>query len=88
MTVGSSLAHDGATKVEIADDATRAKIEVLFDDFSQLSISHAFLDSSVRVHKDGKGVRNTDSVRQLNNDALAKLGGNKGLGAPTSGVGR
>ena len=86
MSVGGSLAHDRAAQVEVTDDATRSEVKVLLDDFGQLSVGHAFLDSSVRINKDGKRVRHTNGVRQLNQCALAKLGSDQTLGDPASSI--
>ena len=74
-------------ELKVTLDASGAKVEVLVDDLSELGVGHALLDGAVGVDKDGKRVRDTDGVRQLDKSTFAKSTGNEGLGNPTGGVG-
>jgi len=62
-----------------------SEIPVLSDDLDELGIGLG--SGSVRVDVDGEGLCDTDSVRQLNEDSSSELGGNEGLGDPSSSVG-
>ena len=47
VPVSCSLAHDGPLQVEVADDATRTEVEILFDNFNQIGIGLPILNSTV-----------------------------------------
>jgi len=89
VSVGGSLAHHGATELEVADNAARAKVEVLANYLTKLSISLAtsLLSSAIAVNKDRKGVGDTDGITELDKSALAESSVDKTLGDPTSGIG-
>ncbi|ETV94787.1 hypothetical protein H310_11742 [Aphanomyces invadans] len=87
VTIGGGLLHNGALQLQVTLDATRAKVEVLLRDFNQVVVGHTFLDGAVRVDVNGQGVRHTNGVRQLHNDALGQTMVDQRLGNPASGVG-
>ena len=41
VSVGGGLAHDGAAELEVADDASGAKVEVLVDNVGELGVGLA-----------------------------------------------
>lgn len=84
VTEGSGLLVDGATQLEVTNDATRAEIEVIFNNLQNFSVR---LDTSaVGVDVDREGLGNTDGVRDLDESALAELGSDEGLGDPTGSI--
>jgi hypothetical protein len=87
VTVGSGLAEDRTAEVQVADDATWFEVEVLVNNGGQFGIVPSILGSSVSVNKDRKRVGDTNRVRKLDQDTLAKSLGDQGLGDPASGVG-
>lgn len=85
VTVSSSGQVNWAAQVQVADDATDTKVEVVIDNLEQVLITLG--GGAVRVDKDGEGGSNTDGVRELDDDTLAQTGGDEGLGDPTGSVG-
>jgi len=85
VRVASSVGVLGLEEIKLANDASRAEIEVLVDNVKKLAISLAD-GSAVGVDVDRHGLSNTDSVRDLNEDTLAELGSDEGLGDPAGGV--
>ena len=71
-------------KVNLLDDSARAKIKVVGDNFSQVCVG--VLRSAIRVHIDRHWVGNTDSIRNLDNDALSKTAFHQGLCYPSGSV--
>jgi hypothetical protein len=65
----------------------RTEVEVLGDDLGDVLIRVSLLVGAVRVDKDGKGLGDTDGVRELNEDALGEASGDERLGDPATGVG-
>jgi hypothetical protein len=88
VSVSRSLAHHGAAELEVPDDASGAKVEVLVDNFRELGVglSGGLLGGSIRVDEDGKGVWDADGVGELNESPLAEASVDEGLGDPPSGV--
>lgn len=89
VTVSGGLLQDGAAQVEVADDGSRAKIEVVLHDLGDLlvSLARASDAGAVGVHEDGQRVRHTDGVGELDKHTVGKAGGDDGLGDPTGSVG-
>mmetsp|Transcript_26154 Transcript_26154/g.72136 ORF Transcript_26154/g.72136 Transcript_26154/m.72136 type:complete len:257 (+) Transcript_26154:3690-4460(+) len=87
MSIGSRLSQNGATQVEVPNDATRSEIKVLIDDGCQIGIRHSFLDRSIRIDKDGQRIGDTNGIRQLNQGSLAQFGSHQGFGNPPGGIG-
>lgn len=75
----------GLLEVELLDDDSRLKVEVVADDLDELLV--ALLGGSVGVDKDGEGLSDTDGVRELDEDTASEAGSDEGLGDPASGVG-
>lgn len=86
MTVLGSLAVDGLDEVELLDDDTRTKVEVVADDLDKLF--GALVRGAVGLDEDGEGLGNTNGVGELDKGTTAETGLDKGLGDPTSEVGR
>jgi len=84
VSVASGLVVDGLPEIELLDDVSGAEVEVLLDDVKDLSV--ALLASSVGVNVDGKGISNTNSIRELDKASPAELGSHKGLGDPAGSI--
>jgi len=89
VSVGSGLPHDRAAELKVADDASRAEVEVLVDNLSKLGVclSGGLLGSSVGVNEDGKRVWDANGVGELDKGALAESSVDEGLGDPPGSVG-
>lgn len=85
VAVLGSLAVDGLVKVQLTDNDTRSEVEVVTDDLDELF--RVLLRGAVRVDEDGEGLGNTNGVGELDKGTTAELGGNEGLGDPSSNVG-
>lgn len=85
MTVLGSLEVDGAVKVQLTNDDTRAKIEVVVDDSNKLV--GRFVGGSVRVDVDRQGLSNTNGVRKLDKSTASKTSSDERLGDPATDVG-
>jgi hypothetical protein len=85
VTIRSSLVVDGAAKVKLAHDASRAEIKVVVDDLEEISIG--LLTSAVGVNENGQRLSDTDGVGNLNQAAAAETSSNEGLGDPTGSIG-
>jgi hypothetical protein len=70
--------------VQLTNDSW-SEIPVLSDNLDELGIGLG--SGSVRIDVDGEGLCDTDSVRQLDQNSSSELGGNEGLGDPSSSVG-
>ena len=80
MSISSSLAHDGTTKVTIADDTSRTKVKVVIDNLGKLRISRVSLsDSSVGVYENREWVWHANGIRKLNESTLGKSRLDNGL---------
>lgn len=84
VTVLGGLGVDGLGKVKQLDDDTGTEVEVVPDDLDQLV--GALGRGAVALDEDGKGLGNTDGVRELDKAAAGKIGVDKGLGDPASNV--
>ena len=89
VSVGGSLAHDGAAELQVADDASGAEVKVLPHNLAKLSVSLAggLLSGAIAIDKDRKGVGDADGVTELDKSALAETGVDETLGDPAGGVG-
>lgn len=89
VAVRRGLLEDGPTKVEITEEATRPKVEVVVNDLHNLLIrlAGAHLPRPKGIHVDGQWVGNTDRVRELNEDAVAQASMHERLGHPAACVG-
>ena len=85
MAVLGSLAVDGTVKVELANDDTRAEVEVLVNDLDELL--RGLLRGTVGVDVDREGLGNTNGVGELDKSTAGKAGVDQGLGDPTGEVG-
>ncbi len=89
VTVGSGLLQDWAAQVQVTDDSSWAKIEVVLDDLSDLQVSLSGADNTgaIGINEDGQWVGDTDGVGQLNEDTVGQTSRDDGLGDPTGSVG-
>ena len=85
MSVLGSLEVDGLVQVELTNDDTRSEVEVLADDLDELL--RGLLRGAVRVDVDGKGLSDTNGVRELDKGTSAEAGVDQGLGDPSANVG-
>ena len=83
MSVRGGLGELGLLELKVADDASRAEVEVLVDDLNELSLG--LLGSAVGVDVDGEGLDDADGVRELNERALAEAGGDEAAGRVVEG---
>jgi len=81
VAVAGGPAVNGFLEVEVTDHNTRAEVPVLADDLDELSIR--FLSGAVTVHIDGKSLGDTNSIRNLHENATCETSGNKRLGYKT-----
>jgi len=89
VTVSGGLLHDRAAQVQVADDGSRAQVEVILDNLSdlQVGLTRAGQTSTVGINEDGQWVRHTDGIGQLDQASVGQTSSNEGLGDPTSSVG-
>ena len=65
-------------------DNSRSEVEVVSDDLDELGVRLG--TGAVRVDEDGKGLRDTDGVRELDKGSLGEASGDEGLGDPSGSV--
>lgn len=84
VAVRSRLLEDGLSQLQVAEQTARAEVEVVVDDLHKVlvGLAGAGLAGAVRVNVDGKRVRDTDRIGQLDQHAVAEAGVNEGLGDP------
>lgn len=89
VTVSGGLLHDRAAQVQVADDGSRAQVEVILDNLGdlQVGLTRAGQTSTVGINEDGQWVRHTDGIGQLDQASVGQTSSDKGLGDPTSSVG-
>ena len=85
MTVLGGLEVDGTVKGELLDNNTRSEIEVGTDDLDELI--GALVRGTVGIDVDGKGLSNTDGIRELNKGTAGEASSDQGLGDPATDVG-
>lgn len=85
VAVLGRLQVDGPCEVELLDNDAGAHVEVVADDLDELV--RGLGRGAVGVDKDGQGLSDTDGVRQLDQGAAGKAGGDQGLGDPAGQVG-
>lgn len=85
MTVLGGLVVDGAVKVELTDNDTRAQVEVLVDDLDELVGGP--VGSAVGVDVDGEGLGDTNGVGELDKNTTGESGVDERLGDPAANVG-
>jgi hypothetical protein len=85
VTVLGGLEIDGVDEVEFLDDDTGAEIEVLVDDFDELS--GRLVRGAVGLDEHGEGLGDTDGVGKLDERAAGELGVHERLGDPARKVG-
>lgn len=84
VTVLGRLAVDGLGKVQLLDDDTRSKVEVVADDLDKLV--RGLLRGAVRVDVDGEGLSDTNGVRKLDEGTSGQASGDQGLGDPATDI--
>lgn len=87
VSVVGGLLVDGSLELELSDDHSGAEIKVVLHNLQEIGIGPSALNGTIGVHKDGERVRYTDSVSDLNQDAVGKLLSDQGLGDPSGSVG-
>jgi hypothetical protein len=85
VTVRSGLEVLRLLQVEVPDDNTGPQVPVVTDDLDQLDVG--LLSGTVGVDVDGKGLGNSNSVGELDEDSSSETGGDQGLGDPSGSVG-
>lgn len=85
VTVSSGLKVLRLLEVEGLDNKSGSEVEVLPDNFDELSI--ALLAGTVSVDEDGKRFSDTDGVRELDEGSSGETSSDKGLGDPSGSVG-
>lgn len=85
VAVLGRLAVDGLGQVKLLNDDTGSEVEVVPNDLDELL--RRLLRSAVRVDVDGKGLSNTNSVRELDESTSAETGVDQRLGNPSADVG-
>lgn len=76
---------DRLVECEVLDDAARSEIEVVFDDLLDETVWDPSRAISFNMKR--KWVRNTDGVRDLDENSSAETGADERLGDPSGGVG-
>jgi hypothetical protein len=74
VTIGSSLAVNRLLQVELLHDDTRPEVPILPDNLDELRIS--FLARAICIDEDRQGLRDTNSVGELNENTPSKASGN------------
>jgi|SRR5687768_14927630 hypothetical protein len=85
VTVLGGLEVDGAVEVQLADNDTRAEVEVAADDLDELL--GGLVGGAVGVDVDGEGLSNTNGVGELDKGATSETSVDQRLGDPASNVG-
>ncbi|PTD12828.1 hypothetical protein FCULG_00003046 [Fusarium culmorum] len=85
VTVLGGLEVDGLVQAELTDNDTRSEVEVLADNLDKLL--GGLLRGTVGVDVDGKGLSDTNGVRELDKSTSAEASGDQGLGDPSTNVG-
>src|SRR5215468_12345 len=84
VTISRSRLVDWSPKIELFDDAARSQFEVVTYELSQGPLADAA--SSVGIHQNRNGVRNTDRIGQLDQTAIGQTGSHDVLGHITGHV--
>lgn len=84
VAVLCGLEEDWLGKVELLDDNSWTKVEVVVDDLDELV--RGLVGCSVGVDVDGQWLGNTNGVGKLDECTTSELGVNKGLCDPSSDV--
>lgn len=70
MAVSGCSLIDWLLEVQISDNDSRSEVKVLLDDPQNLAVwAHT---GAVTAHKDGQGLRHSDSIGHLNKHPAAK----------------
>lgn len=85
VAVLGSLEVDRVVQVELTDNDTRSKVEVVSDDLDKLL--GGLLRGTVGVDVDGERLSDTNGVGELDKSTSAELGVDEGLGNPSADVG-
>ena len=85
MAVLGSLEVDGLGQVQLLHNDTGAQVEVVANDLDKLI--RVLVRGSVGVDIDRQGLRDTNSVRKLNEGAASEASGDEGLGDPATDIG-
>ena len=85
VAVLGSLEVDRVVQVELTDNNTRSKVEVVSDDLDKLL--GGLLGGTVGVDVDGERLSDTNGVGELDKSTSAELGVDEGLGNPSADVG-
>lgn len=88
MTIGSGFLENGPTELQIAHQTAWAKVEVVVDYLHDLFVSFpgAQLGRTECVNVDRQRVRDTDSVGELHQHAVAETGSHQGLRHPAPSI--
>lgn len=84
VAIRGGLSVNRPPQIKTPDDAIRAEVEVLLNNFQNLRIWN--LASSKGINKHRQRLRQTNSISNLNKDTLGKAGGNDALGNPPSSI--
>ena len=84
MAVLGGLVVDGVGEVEFLDDDTGPHVEVLANDLNQL-VRGPF-GGAVSFNEEGEGLRNTNSIGELDKSTASKAGSDQRLGDPAAKV--
>lgn len=82
MAIRGSLSVNRPPQIKTPDDAIRAEVKVLLNNFQNLRIWN--LASAKGVNKHRQRLRQTNSIGNLNKHTLSKAGGNDALRNPPS----
>lgn len=74
VTKAGGLLVDGSTELELLDDVTRAEVEVLANNASEELVILSTLNGAVGVDPDAEWVSQSNSVRNLDTNAMAEFG--------------
>ena len=85
VAVLGRLEVDRVSKVELLDDDTRSQVKVVLDYLDELV--RRFIGCAICLNEDGKRLRNTDGVGELDECTTSQFGINKRLSDPPSKVG-
>lgn len=85
VTVRGGLQVLRLLEVELLDNDTGPQVPVVSDDLDEVEVGD-LLAGTVGVDVDGKGLGDSDGVRELDEGSSGETGGDQGLGDPSGGV--
>jgi len=86
VSISGTLVILGAKEIQFSKNVSRGETEVFADNLSEITVSHALFDSSLRVDVQGQRFLDTDGIGELNQDSLGESSTHQGLSDPPGGL--